>query len=286
MKSQTTLIIGKHAKTGSRVEALLQKAGITTRAVSRSTEPAFDWQKPEEWPLVMQGCQSAYVTFQPDLAIPAAQGLIAEFIRQAKVAGIRHIVLLSGRGEEGAQRAEKLLINSGLHWNVVRASWFAQNFSEGFLVEGILQGQLALPAGEVPEPFVDADDIAEVAFACLTQPELANQLFEVTGPELLTFRDCAAIISQVIKRPVALKPITTEYFLEGLQAQGLPAEMLWLMNELFDVVMDGRNSYISQDVDKALGRPATSFQQYVAKTEATGVWTLTDDSPGILKEAS
>ncbi len=285
MTSQTTLIIGKNAKTGSRVEALLQDAGMRTRAVSRSTAPAFDWQKPEEWSLVMQGCQSAYVTFQPDLAIPAAQGLIAEFIRQAKVAGIEHIVLLSGRGEEGAQQAEELLVKSGLRWNVVRASWFAQNFSEGFLIEGVLQGQLALPAGEVPEPFVDADDIAEVAFACLTRPDLADQLFEVTGPELLTFRDCAAIISAAIKRPIEFKPITTEQFLEGLQTQGLPEEMLWLMNELFGVVMDGRNSYIAQGVDKALGRTATSFKQYVAKTKAAGVWGFSGDNSGVQKEA-
>lgn len=273
MNAHTTLIIGKHGKTGSRVEARLHGAGHQTRAVSRSTAPAFDWQHPEGWLDAMQGCQSAYVCFQPDLAIPAARHAIAEFIRQARIAGIGHIVLLSGRGEDGAQCAEQLLINSGLKWNVVRASWFAQNFSEGFLVEGILNGEVALPAGDIPEPFVDADDIAEVAFACLTRPELNNQLFEVTGPELLTFRDCVAIISDVIHRPVRFAPISAEQFLLALKQQGLPDDVLWLMNELFTVVMDGRNSQITHGVEKALGRLPTSFREYVMKTVASGAWT-------------
>ena len=272
LMSTRTLIIGKNGKTGSRVDTLLQSAGHQTRAVSRSTEPSFDWLKPEGWFEVMQGCDSAYVCFQSDLAVPAAKGAIAEFIRLAKKAGIRHIVLLSGRGEEGAQQAERLVINSGLNWNVVRASWFAQNFSEGFLIEGILSGRVALPAGDVPEPFIDADDIADVAFACLTKQDLTNQLFEVTGPEVLTFRDCVEIISEVIQRPIGFFPMTAEKFLFTLKQQGTPEDVLWLMNELFTVVMDGRNSHVVNGVEKALGRPATCFREYVLKTAASGAW--------------
>ena len=217
-----TLIIGKHGKTGRRVDALLQDSGIETRAVSRSTEPAFDWEDASTWQTCMEGCTSAYVCFQPDLAIPSAQEAIREFIRLAKVAGIKHMVLLSGRGEAGAKKAEQLLINSGLTWNVVRASWFNQNFSEGFLIEGILNGQVALPAGNIQEPFIDADDIADVAFHCLTRPELSNQLFEVTGPELLTFEKCVSIIAKACERPIDFMPITSEQLVAGLKQQGHP----------------------------------------------------------------
>ena len=278
MNTHTILITGKQGKTGRRVDTLLQGAGHQTRAVSRSTIPAFDWQNPAGWSRAMQGCQSAYVCFQPDLAVPAARRAIAEFIRLAREAGISHIVLLSGRGEAGAQQAEQLLINSGLNWNVVRASWFAQNFSEGFLVEGVLNGQLALPAGDIPEPFVDADDIAEVAFACLTKPELTNQLFEVTGSELLTFRDCVEIISDVTQSPVSFLPVSAAQFLQALKQQAMPNDVLWLMNELFTVVMDGRNSHVVNGVEKALGRLPTSFREYVVKTMATGVWNLPQTS--------
>ena len=129
--TNTTLIIGKNGKTGRRVEALPSQQGHSTRGVSRSTAPSFDWEKPETWPACLQGCQSAYVTFQPDLAVPAAQGVIAAFITAAKSAGVQHIVLLSGRGEAGAELAEKQVMESGLDWNVVRASWFNQNFKIG-----------------------------------------------------------------------------------------------------------------------------------------------------------
>ncbi len=279
MKTQTTLIIGKQGKTGQRVNTLLQNNGYKTRAVSRSTNTVFDWQKPETWLNAMQGCQSAYVCFQPDLAVPAAAKAIAEFIRLAKVAGVEHIVLLSGRGEEGALHAEQLLIKSGLSWNIVRTSWFAQNFSEGFLIEGIINGQLALPAGDIAEPFIDADDIAEVAFACLTKPELREQVFELTGPELLSFRDCVNIISELSQKPIEFLPISAGQFLQALKQQGLPDDVRWLMNELFTVVMDGRNSYVVNGVEKALGRPASTFSDYVRKTLATNVWATTNN-PG------
>ena len=272
MSTSTTLIIGKNAKTGSRVDALLTQMGHATRAVSRSTTPAFDWENPAGWAQAMAGCRAAYVTFQPDLAVPGARDTIARFIATARQAGIEHLVLLSGRGEAGAQQAEQELMNSGLTWNVVRASWFDQNFSEGFLIEGILSGEVALPAGNIPEPFIDIDDIAEVAVACLTQPHLANQLFEVTGPELLTFQQCVAIIEEELQRPIGFVSINAQQLLQGLEAEGLPQSMLWLMNELFTVVMDGRNSRIEHGVEQALGRAPKSFREYVRKTAASGVW--------------
>lgn len=270
--TKPTLIIGKHGKTGRRVEALLNAAGMESRGVSRSTQPAFDWEQPDTWLEAMEGCDRAYVSFQPDLAIPPAQIAIKEFIRLAKESGIKHIVLMSGRGEQGAQQAEQQLMHSGLTWNVVRASWFNQNFSEGFLIEGIRAGQVALPAGQINEPFIDADDIAEVAFHCLTRPELHNQLFEITGPELLTFEKCVSMIADATEQPIAFVPITTKDLLEGLKQQGLPEDVLWLMNELFTHVMDGRNSYVTQDVEKVLGRPAKRFEEYVSKTVSEGSW--------------
>lgn len=279
--NKQTLIIGKNGKTGSRVDALLTQAGYQTRAVSRGTAPAFDWDDPSNWLDVMSGCDAAYVCFQPDLAVPAATQAIEKFIHVAKQAGIAHIVLLSGRGEEGAQKAEQILMASGLSWNVVRASWFAQNFSEGFLIEGILNQTVALPAGDIPEPFIDVDDIAEVAVACLTRASLSNQVFEVTGPELLTFKQCVAKISVALARPINYVPITCDEFLEGLKAQGLPSDVLWLMNELFSVVMDGRNSYVCAGVEDALGRSATSFDDYVAKNIERGVWVLPAEAKSV-----
>ena len=281
MQDSPILIVGKSAKTGLRVERGLQALGYATRGVGRSTSPSFDWEDPATWHAALEGTESAYITFYPDLAIPTAEQTIRDFITAAKEAGLRHLVLLSGRGEQGAERAEAVLANSGLDWNVVRASWFMQNFSEGFMIEGILNGELMLPAGNILEPFIDIDDIAEVAVAALTRPELRNRLFEVSGPRALTFAQCAEEISAAVGYPVKFTQITIEEFLSGLRDQGLPEEMLWLMRELFTVVFDGRNSNPTTGVEEALGRPATDFSEYLQKVVASGAWARS----GLLQQA-
>jgi len=202
MKQSPILIIGKNGKTGARVNQRLQALGYATRAVSRATTPAFDWEKPATWHSAIAGTRVAYVTYQPDLAVPDAEATIKEFVRVAADAGLQHIVLLSGRGEAGAVRAEQILIHSGMTWNVVRASWFAQNFSESFMLDGILAGELALPAGDTVEPFIDVEDIADVAVAALTEAGHRNKLFEVSGPRALSFADCIEEISAAIGRPL------------------------------------------------------------------------------------
>jgi uncharacterized protein YbjT (DUF2867 family) len=272
MSHSPILVIGKNGKTGGRVNQRLQALGYSTRAVSRSTDPTFDWHKPETWRSAMKGTRSAYVTYQPDLAVPHAKADIRAFVEIAREVGLEHIVLLSGRGEEGAQRAEKLVISSGLSWNIVRASWFFQNFSESFLLEGILAGELVLPAGEIAEPFVDVDDIAEVAVAALTEPRHRNRVFEVSGPRAMTFADCMREISEALGRPVMYRRIPLDDYINSLKEQGMPEEMQWLLRELFSVVLDGRNSHMVSGVEEALGRPATDFKVYIQKAIDSGVW--------------
>ena len=226
MKDSPILIIGKNGKTGLRVEQRLQALGYPTRGVSRSTLPGFDWEDRGTWPESVAGTRAAYITFHPDLAIPAAEQAIREFVTLAADQGLQHLVLLSGRGEAGARRAERVLEASGLDWNILRANWFMQNFSESFMIEGILNGDLMLPAGKIVEPFVDVDDIADVAVATLTRPELRNRVFEVSGPRAMTFAQCVAAISDATGYPVKYTQIPIEQFIDGLRAQGAPEELL------------------------------------------------------------
>ena len=281
MKNSPILIIGKNGKTGLRVEQRLQTLGYATRGVSRSTEPSFDWEDQGTWRGAMAGTRSAYITFHPDLAIPSAEQSIRDLVALAADQGLQHLVLLSGRGEAGARRAELVLEESGLDWNVVRANWFMQNFSESFMIEGILNGELMLPAGDIAEPFVDVDDIADVAVATLTRPELRNRVFEVSGPRALTFAECVEAISETTDYPVKYTRIPIESFIEGLRAEGAPDELLWLMRELFTVVFDGRNSSPTAGVEEALGRPATDFSEYLRKVMATRAW----DRSGMQQQA-
>jgi uncharacterized protein YbjT (DUF2867 family) len=272
MKQTPILIIGGNGKTGRRVDQRLQSLGYTTRPLSRSSNPPFDWTNRETWRTALSGTKTAYVTYQPDLSVPRAAADIKAFTDIALELGLEHVVLLSGRGEEGAERAEEILKSSGISWNVVRANWFFQNFSESFMLDGILSGELALPADDTLEPFIDVDDIAEVAVAALTKPELRNRLFEVSGPRSMTFAQCMHEISEALGRPIQYTQVPIDAYIGALKAQQVPEETQWLMRELFTVLFDGRNSQIAHGVEEALGRPATDFKEYLEKTIPTGVW--------------
>jgi uncharacterized protein YbjT (DUF2867 family) len=267
------LIVGGTGKTGGRVNTLLKARGITTRPVSRSTTPSFDWTRPEGWAAALDGVSTAYVTYQPDLAVDGASEAIAELGRLACEKGLERVVLLSGRGEPGAQRAEAALQASGVPWTLVRASWFNQNFSEGYLLDSVLAGEIALPAGAVPEPFIDADDIADVAVAALTDERHANRLYEVTGPRSLTFAEAVDEIAAGLRRPVRYTQIAPEDFVVTLRAY-VPEDIVWLLHELFTVVLDGRNTQVMHGVEEALGRPARDFAGYVRKTVAADTWSV------------
>lgn len=213
-----------------------------------------------------------YVTYYPDLAVPQAEDDMKAFVEIAKGQGVKHLVLLSGRGEEGAQRAEQVVMASGLDWNIVRASWFMQNFSESFMLDGLLSGELVLPEPKALEPFIDVDDIADVVVAALVRQSLRNQLLEITGPELISFSDCVGAIARVSGRDIQFSTLPVDDYLAAAKADGLPEDIAWLIHELFVNVLDGRNAFVTDTVDKVLGRPARAFADYVSAQAATDVW--------------
>jgi uncharacterized protein YbjT (DUF2867 family) len=97
---------------------------------SRSGEPPFDWQDQATWAPALQGVDAAYVAYHPDLAVRGAPAAVGALARLAVESGLRRLVLLSGRGEEGALLGEQAVRDSGAEWAIVRSSWFSQNFSE------------------------------------------------------------------------------------------------------------------------------------------------------------
>ncbi|SMF15625.1 Uncharacterized conserved protein YbjT, contains NAD(P)-binding and DUF2867 domains [Alteromonadaceae bacterium Bs31] len=273
MKNETIAIVGSTGKTGVRVLTQLQERGYATRGLSRNSEHPFDWGDRTTWKSALRGVHSAYVTYYPDLAVPQAENDMRAFVELAKSVGLQHIVLLSGRGEEGAQRAEELVKNSGLEWNIVRASWFMQNFSESFMLEGIQAGELILPEPKANEPFIDVDDIADVTVAALTRTDLRNQLLELTGPEILSFDNCIQLIAEGSKRSITFTTAPIAAYISAAKAEGLPEDIAWLINELFVNVLDGRNESTTDTVERVLGRPARRFLDYVKTTVPTGVWS-------------
>lgn len=269
-----TLVLGGTGKTGRRVAERLQARGVSTRVASRSGTPSFDWNDRTTWEAALDGVTAAYITYAPDLAIPGATEAIRAFVEQAVERGVHRLVLLSGRGEEEAQRCERIVQASGIEWTVVRSSWFNQNFSEGEFLGMVLDGAITLPAADVPEPFVDANDIADVAVAALTEDGHNGEIYEVTGPRMLTFTEVAQEISRAAGREVQFIQLPKEAFADGIAESGAPKEIAWLLNYLFDTVLDGRNAYVCDGVQRALGREPTDFAEYASHIATSGVWRV------------
>ena len=265
-------VLGATGKTGRRVVERLRARDVPVRPLSRSAATPFDWQRPETWRTALHGASAAYITYFPDLAAPGAPEAVGALAATALESGVERLVLLSGRGEDEAQRSEEALRTSGAAWTVVRCSWFTQNFSESYFREPLVGGELALPAGDVGEPFVDADDIADVAVAALTEDGHAGEVYEVTGPRLLSFAQAVDEIASVAGRELRYVPIAIEAFAAALAAQSVPDDEIQLLRYLFGEVLDGRNAWVGDGVERALGRPPRDFADFARAAAARGAW--------------
>lgn len=268
------LVLGGTGKTGSRVVKRLAALGHSVRIGSRTGKVPFDWNAPETWAELVEGARAVYITYQPDLAVPGAFEAVKSFVEIALKAGVKRMVLLSGRGEEEAEQVEEMFRNSGADWTIVRASWFAQNFSESFMLEAVNAGEVAMPVGDTREPFIDIDDIADVVTAALTDDRHVGKLYEVTGPRLISFPEAIQTIAAATGRPIRFQQIPAEAYRAGLEGAGVPEEMVSLVLYLFTTILDGRNAHVVDGVREALGREPRSFADYVARTAKTGIWDV------------
>jgi uncharacterized protein YbjT (DUF2867 family) len=268
-----TLVVGGTGKVGRRVAERLTRRGIGVRVAARSAPQPFDWDDRATWSPALTGVAAAYVAFAPDLAIPGAAETISAFSALAAEHGVARLVLLSGRGEEEAERSERAALASGVAAvSIVRASWFSQNFSESFLLDAVLGGTVALPVDGVGEPFVDAGDIADVAVAALTEDGHAGVVHEVTGPRLLSFAEAVGEIARAAGRDVRFVSVPLADYAAELAGQQVPADVVALLIYLLSEVLDGRNASTTDGVQRALGRPPRDFAAYARETAATGVW--------------
>ncbi len=262
------LVIGGTGKTGRRVVERLQRLGRPARGGSRSSEIPFVWEDESTWEAALDGVSAAYVTYYPDLAFPGAKEAVGRFATFAVERGVRRLVLLSGRGEEGAVASEDALKAAGGDWTVVRANWFNQNFSESFFLDPVRSGELALPTGDAVEPFVDADDIADVVVAALTDNRHIGKTYELSGPRLLSFHDVARELSAATGRTITYISVSVDDYRAALRELGEPEEYA----DLFTLIVDGRNASLVHGVREALGREPKDFADYAKEAAATGSW--------------
>ncbi|WP_329597007.1 NAD(P)H-binding protein [Streptomyces pseudovenezuelae] len=273
-RNTTVVVTGASGRTGSRVARSAQAAGLTVRAASRAQ--GFDWQDRSTWGRVLRGADAAYLVHPSDIGAPGAAEAVGAFAREAVGIGVRRLVLLSSRGQDRARDAEEALRASGADWTVVRAAWFAQNFSEGPLVEELrLSGELVFPAGEVREPFVDVRDIGDVVVAALSAGDrYVGETVSVSGPRLLTFGEAVAEIAKATGRELSYRAVSPKRYGERLLGFGVPAPEADALVEAFTQLLDGRNAYLSDGVRQVLGREARDFTEFAREAAAAGTWKV------------
>jgi uncharacterized protein YbjT (DUF2867 family) len=267
-----TLVLGANGKTGRRVAERLTARRLPVRRGSRSGEPPFDWNDRSTWSEALDGVGGIYLTYYPDLALPGAVDATRAFAELAVRSGVPRIVLLSGRGEPEAERAERAVRDTGAELTILRSTWFMQNFSEDYMREHVLAGEIRLPAGDVPTPFLDADDIADIAVAALTDERHVGQLYELTGPRSLTMAEVAAELAAASGRSVRYVPISLEEHAAEALEHDVEPEVVDLLTYLFGEVVDGRNADTTDGVRRALGREPRDFADYAREAAAGGAW--------------
>jgi uncharacterized protein YbjT (DUF2867 family) len=267
----TVLVLGATGKTGRRLVPTLRAAGVSVRAASRSGEVRFDWHDQDTWPAVLDGVSAVY------LVAPAEPELVQAFVKQAT--DVQRFVLLSGRAIEqftdsfnSLVAAERAVRDSGAEWTIIHANNFSQNFSEDMFHAPLMAGRLALPIGSVPEPFVDARDIADVAAVLLTSDGHHGQEYELSGPRGLTFEEVVAKIAAASGRAIRYEEITPSEFRAELLASGLPGEVADEIDALFAVMRAGHFATLGDGVQRVLGREPIGFDDYVDRAAAAGAW--------------
>ncbi|MDQ0986206.1 NAD(P)H-binding protein [Streptomyces sp. V2I9] len=275
------LVIGGTGKTGRRVVARLRELGVETRAASRSGETRFDWAEPATWGPALDGAAAVYI-----VPLDTSPSPTPPLVERAVASGVRRLVLLSARGVDvpgyfgpghdvGGPHGEgeRAVRASGLEWTILRPGWFAQNFSEGVFLDGVRSGELALPTGDGKAAFVDADDIAAVAVAALTEDGHAGQEYGLSGPRALGIADVLDEIAKATGKRAAYVPVDPSVFRAGLvEGQGFTDEEAGLWTDALIPITTSQEAPVLDGVRRALGREPRDIADVVREAAARGVW--------------
>lgn len=277
--NQTALVLGPNGMIGRRLAPMLESLGVAVRKASRGATGAshFDWHDKATYRPALEGNTSVYLVVADPGAAPDAT--VLPFLDEARRAGVRKIVAVSSLGvtfsgepdNSPRRRLEQLIAESGMDWTILRPGGFNQNFSESFLLPGILQaGMVATATGNGPVAFVDAEDIAAVAAIALTESGHDGQYYSLTGPEALSFAQATAVIAEAAGRPIAYQALSEAQFAGMLAGANVPPDAMAIVVRDQLAIGNGEEAVISSTVPELTGRKAQSFGDF-AKA-AAAVW--------------
>jgi uncharacterized protein YbjT (DUF2867 family) len=280
MTASPILILGGKGKTGRRVAAQLEAKGVPVRLASRSSERRFDWYDESTWPGIASGAHTAYLA--PPVG-PTGLAQAARFVKHAAETGLRRVVLLSGRGVgspgrefavyQNSLELEHAVTDSGADWTIVRPAWFMQGFSEDFLHEYVMAGEIRVCAGTGAEAWIDTDDVGDVMAAVLLDEGHTGQTYSLSGPRTLTMTEVADELTTATGRSIRYVDLDPDEHVAELTSFGLPREDAEAVRDLFAVIRNHRSEYVSDGVMEVLGRAPRDFTDWARSTAQAGAWS-------------
>ncbi|HLP41325.1 MAG TPA: SDR family oxidoreductase [Fibrobacteria bacterium] len=274
--AKSFLIVGGSGQVGSNIARSLREAGhsvriTTSKAPVSPDQVQVDLLKGEGLDAAFQGVQRVFL--MSPAGYPDQYQVLSPLIRKAKEKGLEKVVLMTAQGVEmndaaPFRRAEVELEKSGLAFNIIRPSWFMQNFHTYWLHDIRTHGTIRLPAGEGRNAFIDSRDIADVAATLLSGDRFPGQAFTLTGPESLDHKDVARILSAATGKTIGYQDITPEEFRKGLLAAGLSEAYTDLLVLLVGFLKANYVSAVSDAVPQILGRPARTLAAYAGDYKA------------------
>jgi uncharacterized protein YbjT (DUF2867 family) len=278
----TVLVTGATGKTGRHLIRTLRDRGVPTRAATRSPGAShdagetvrFDWGDRRTWADAVRGATGLYVV--GPFGEPDDDVLVGELIAAAP--SLTQVTLVSVIGADHppagmAVRAWEQSLRAGdTPWTILRPNWFNQNFGEHLFLPALAgRSELLAPVDGAAVSFVDCRDVAEVAAATFTEPDLAGRVLTLTGGELLNFSEVAHLIARAAGRPVRYPTTSPEQMAQYLAELGLPPfAVTWVLG-LFGLIRDGVNAIVTDTVAEVTGHRPRTLADYVV--EASAVWS-------------
>lgn len=267
------VVLGGTGKAGRRLLSELTARAQTAVPASRNSPTRFDWHDPDTWAGAVDAADGVFI-IGPGSANDWS-GRLSDFLDTAAAAGLRHAVLLSARGVEflpdgAVGRAERALSAGPVPWTILRPSHFAQNFTEAMFAP--VDGTILAPVGAGLEPFIDVLDIAQVAAQVLADYSFTGQTIDLSGPEALAFDQAAAVLGEVSGRPVRFADEDRETHVARLRSAGTPEGYVRWRMAMLDGIRSGADAYLSDGVELALGRPATTFTAWARREVPEAAW--------------
>lgn len=280
MRNSQILVTGATGNIGSALVAQLRQTPSSTDVVAASPGGqsvagapgrALNLLDSNSAQAAMQGVERLFLLTP---AHPEMEAMTTHAVRAAKVAGVQHIVRVSGAGADPNSdiaiarlqgRCDQIVIDSGIECTLLRPKNFMQNFTT-FLRDMIRAGMVYSSQGEGRVPFIDARDIAAVAARVLLDPKAhAGKVYTLTGPQALTNAEALAVIAEHIGRPIQLVAISEEQAADGMRQAGMPEPLVQAMSSLNRVIAAGWVAEVTDDVSRLLGRPAGAWADFVAE---------------------